>query len=279
MAILGAVSGLPGETAGTTSCLDMAKFLGARRRKASSAPRILLLIRDRKANTWEEICTEFALDPNDYHTGHSMVWEEIEALRDAGLIEFRTQGETIWEQPNIDGPIQVTAAWERIQQALGISLAQIAELDKHDDLVVRPFFERPADVELKRDLFVLMPFSESLRAVYNDHIKKVASELKLTVARADDFFSARSVMTDVWSGIFFARAIIADCTGRNPNVFYEIGLAHVLGKPVVLITQNADDVPFDVRHIRVIQYTFTPRGMADFERALSETIKSTLSIR
>jgi hypothetical protein len=208
-----------------------------------------------------------------------MVWHEIEALRDAGLIEFRIEGETRWGEPHIEGPIQVTAAWERIQQALGISLAQIAELDPHDDLVVRPFFERPDDVERKRDLFVLMPFSESLRAVYNDHIKKVASELKLTVARADDFFSARSVMTDIWSGIFFARAIIADCTGRNPNVFYEIGLAHVLGKPVVQITQNADDVPFDVRHIRFIQYTFTPRGMADFESALSKTVQSILSMK
>ena len=208
-----------------------------------------------------------------------MVQREIEGLRDAGLIECRIETETRWGEPRIEGPIQVTPAWERIQQALGISLAQIAELDPHDDLVVRPFFERPEDVERKRDLFVLMPFAESLRAVYNDHIKKVASELNLTVARADDFFSARSVMKDIWSGIFFARAIIADCTGRNANVFYEIGLAHVLGKPVVMITQNADDVPFDVRHIRFIQYTFTPRGMADFERALSETVQSILSLK
>ena len=121
-----------------------------------------------------------------------------------------------------------------------------------------------------------MPFFEPLRPVYEDHIKKISRELKLSVARADDFFSAHSVMADVWSGIFFARAVIADCTGRNPNVFYEIGLAHVLGKPVILITQNADDVPFDVRHIRFIHYTFTPRGMVDFERALGETIRNIL---
>lgn len=179
----------------------------------------------------------------------------------------------------IEGSIEVTPAWERIQQALGISLAQIAEMDPYDDLVVRPFYERPNDVDRKRDLFVLMPFSEALRPVYDDHIKKVCADIGLTVARADDFFSAHSVITDVWSGIFFAGAIIADCTGRNPNVFYEIGLAHVLGKPVVLITQNPDDVPFDIRHIQFIQYTFTPRGMADFERTLREAVRSILSTR
>jgi hypothetical protein len=251
-------------------------FIPGRRRGST----ILLLIRDRKANTWEAICAEFGEDPKKFHTGHMVIWHEIEALRDAGLIEFQLSEERKGgESPMIEGSIEVTPVWERIQQTLGISLAQIAKMDPHHDLVVRPFFERPKNLDRKRDLFVLMPFSEALRPVYEDHIKKVCAEIGLTVARADDFFSAHSVMTDVWSGILFAGAIIADCTGRNPNVFYEIGLAHVLGKPVVLITQSTDDVPFDVRHIRFIQYTFTPRGMADFERTLSETVRSILSVK
>ena len=54
-----------------------------------SPPKILLLIRDSKANTWEELCTAFGLDPNEFHTGHSGVWDELEGLRDAGLVEFR----------------------------------------------------------------------------------------------------------------------------------------------------------------------------------------------
>lgn len=249
----------------------------SRRRMRSSGAKILLLVRDRKANTWKALCREFGLDPNEFHTGHSMVWHEIKALQKAGLIEFKSGGEEHWGRPRIEGDIQVSASWERIQQALGISLAQVAELDPHDDLVVRPFLGRPDDIERKFDVFVLMPFSESLRPVYDDHLKKVTSELKLSAARADDFFSAHSVMADVWSGIFFAKVIIADCTGRNPNVFYEIGLAHALGKPVILITQEAEDVPFDVRHIRYIQYTFTPRGMGDFEKTLGETLRTVLA--
>jgi nucleoside 2-deoxyribosyltransferase len=58
----------------------------------------------------------------------------------------------------------------------------------------------------------------------------------------------------VWSGINDARVLVAELTQRNPNVFYELGLAHALEKPVVLISSNEADVPFDLHHIRVIYY-------------------------
>ena len=66
--------------------------------------------------------------------------------------------------------------------------------------------------------------------------------------------------------------MLADLTDGNPNVFYELGICHAMGKKVVLITQNAE-VPFDVRHIRHIRYEYTPRGMQAFEAALRETLK------
>jgi len=122
------------------------------------------------------------------------------------------------------------------------------------------------------DLFVLMPFALNLKPVYDDHIKKVAKTLNLSIARADDFFSQDSIMYEVWSAIAQASILIADCTGKNPNVFYEIGIAHTIGKPVILITQNQDDVPFDLRHRRYIQYDYTPSGMIKFENTLTTTI-------
>ena len=70
--------------------------------------------------------------------------------------------------------------------------------------------------------------------------------------------------------------MIADCTGRDPNVFYEIGVAHTVGKPVVLITQSADDVPFDLRAIRFIEYQYTPPGMRVFEERLKITLKEVI---
>ncbi len=67
--------------------------------------------------------------------------------------------------------------------------------------------------------------------------------------------------------------LVAELTGRNPNVLYELGIAHTLGKPVVMITQSLDDVPFDLRHHRSIPYTHTPRGAQQLEEALSKTLQ------
>jgi hypothetical protein len=126
------------------------------------------------------------------------------------------------------------------------------------------------------DIFVLMPFAPELRPVYEDQIRRVAHALQLSVKRADDFFTTGSIVDDVWDAINAAKILIADCTGRNPNVFYELGIAHAIGKPVILITQDRDDVPVDVRHRRYIEYEFTPRGMSEFEERLANTIRTTL---
>ncbi len=61
-------------------------------------------------------------------------------------------------------------------------------------------------------------------------------------------------MDQVGQGIAHAKVLVAELTSRNPNVFYELGLAHALKKPVVLVSSNEADVPFDLQHIRVIYY-------------------------
>lgn len=136
-----------------------------------------------------------------------------------------------------------------------------------------PVLGTPRRLRRRLDVFVLMPFTDALNPVYEDHIKSVVTRSSLAIARADDFFTHGTILSDIWTAINHAKVIIADCTGRNPNVFYEIGLAHCLGKPTVLVTQNLDDVPFDLRHLRVLQYAYNPRGMVDFEKALEQTIR------
>jgi hypothetical protein len=82
----------------------------------------------------------------------------------------------------------------------------------------------------------------------------------------------------MYGAIKDAKLVIADCTDRNPNVFYEIGLAHVLGKQVVLVTQKTEDIPFDLRHLRYITYEYTPRGMRNFEKTLKATLEGTIDV-
>jgi hypothetical protein len=84
------------------------------------------------------------------------------------------------------------------------------------------------------------------------------------------------VIQDVISLIDRSAFVICDCTGRNPNVFYEIGIAHSLGKEVILITQNGDDVPFDLRHLRYLQYLNNGEGLVELEARLIARLQSPL---
>jgi hypothetical protein len=80
----------------------------------------------------------------------------------------------------------------------------------------------------------------------------------LTPIRADtDIFVTGKIIDQIWTGLKRAKVLVAELTGRNPNVLYGLGLAHALHKPVVLISSNEADVPFDVRHLRVIYYELT----------------------
>ena len=135
---------------------------------------------------------------------------------------------------------------------------------------------RPRASDRWPQIFVLMPFAEEMRDIYDRNISRAVSDVNLQVGRADDIFGPGSIMKDIWSAIHGARVVIADCTGRNPNVFYEIGLAHAIGRNTILISQSLDDVPFDLRHLRVIVYKYTPPGMEVFEKALMKTIREIL---
>lgn len=103
--------------------------------------------------------------------------------------------------------------------------------------------------------FVVMPFALPLGNHYSLIYEPAIKKAGLRPVRADDeIFATGKIIDQVWSGINAASVLVAELTTRNPNVFYELGLAHALRKPVVLISSNEEDVPFDVRHIRVIYY-------------------------
>jgi nucleoside 2-deoxyribosyltransferase len=89
-------------------------------------------------------------------------------------------------------------------------------------------------------------------------IKKLGAEAPVRAGEtclADaEIFATGKIIDQVWRGINAAKVLVAELTTRNANVFYELGLAHALNKPVVLVSSNETDVPFDLHHIRVIYY-------------------------
>lgn len=125
--------------------------------------------------------------------------------------------------------------------------------------------------------FVLMPFGQEFRAFYDDHIKKVVGKAGLSCQRADEISSTRPITWDIWERINKARLIVADLSGKNANVFYEVGLAHALSKEVILLTRSMEDVPFDLKALRIIEYAYTPRGVVEFETRLASQIQSSMN--
>jgi len=107
----------------------------------------------------------------------------------------------------------------------------------------------------KDTCLVLMPFTDPHSTYYEQIYKPAVEKAGLQPVRADaEIFGAGKITDQVWQGINAAKILVAELTTRNPNVFYELGVAHALRKPVILVGSNENDVPFDLRHIRVIYY-------------------------
>jgi len=238
---------------------------------------ILLGVRNGQINDWSSLCRYFGRSPSEHNSQIFWIGEALEELARAGLVIFEGElepGSFVFPQ----GKIKLTSNATRTQHAFGISLPEAAKMKRGASMIVEPYFG-VKDIP-KRDpssLFMVMPFISDLFPIYEDHVKKVVSNLGYRIKRGDDFFTSNEIMKDIWLCIVGSNAIIADCTNRNPNVFYEIGVAHSIGRPVILITQNEEDVPFDLRAIRYIKYEYTPRGMKYFESRLEATIAEVMS--
>jgi hypothetical protein len=229
---------------------------------------LLKTLRDRKANDLDSLCRYYEMDP----AAPFYITHVLDDLRRAGLVTTDPALQSGWA----GAKIIVTPELAEVQHALGISLSQVASASA-DTVSVTPYFGRPLPMDESIDVFVVMPFAEKLAPVF-DHIKRVAASLSLSVKQAKEFFGAHHVMADVWKAIYGTQLVIADCTGKNPNVFYEIGMAHTVGKPVILITQKPEHVPFDLQGTRYIRYDYTPPGMTEFEAKLAETLRTELKI-
>lgn len=103
--------------------------------------------------------------------------------------------------------------------------------------------------------FVMQPFQAPLGGYYESIFRPAIEQAGLAPVRADaEIFGTGKIIDQIWRGIQHASVLVAELTTKNPNVFYELGLAHASRKPVILVSSNEEDVPFDLRHIRTIFY-------------------------
>ena len=158
---------------------------------------------------------------------------------------------------------------------------EIANLERLNRIVkINPIFQGREFLINNQMVFGLFPFEEPFNTIYTDHIKtSIESIGSINCLRADDIYDNRPIIEDIWQHINEARILISELTGRNANVFYETGVAHTVGKEVILITQSMEDVPFDLKHLRCIVYEYTPRGIKNLEDNLKSTVLHILSTR
>ncbi len=118
--------------------------------------------------------------------------------------------------------------------------------------------------------FVLMPFNESFDDIYQLGIKEACNIAGAYSERVDEQNFHETILDRIYNQISKADIVIADMSGRNPNVFYEVGYAHALGKPTILLTKEADDIPFDLKHYPHIIYE---NKITKLKKALTTKIK------
>ena len=153
----------------------------------------------------------------------------------------------------------------------------ISQWKERADLAKPRFFEIDEwpPVSKLHDIAIMMPFSAEFDDVYKAIIAACDSA-RATHIRVDEIYKPSKIANDIFAAIARSRLVICDLTDRNPNVLYEAGLAHALNAEVIMLTQNGDDVPFDLRPFRFFTYLNNGEGLqklqANLERIIHECL-------
>lgn len=150
-------------------------------------------------------------------------------------------------------------------------------LKKRTKMIVEPVFGNIDYSIVPKSIFLIMPFGEKWSNDTFDVIQDIAKVTGCNLIRGDNLFEPAVIVDDIWREINKAEIVIADITIHNANVFYEIGIAHTLGKKVILIKQdNGQDAPFDINLWRYYDYNLSPINVKKFKEKMVVLIKKIL---
>ncbi|MFZ1685296.1 MAG: hypothetical protein WAU88_14365 [Candidatus Zixiibacteriota bacterium] len=126
------------------------------------------------------------------------------------------------------------------------------------------------------EVFVVMQFSDTYRDLYSDVIKPVTESFGLSAYHVGEVYGPGFILADIQRGISEASIVIADVTPQNQNVFYELGYAHALHKPTILLAERGKQLPFDVAGYRCLFYDNTIGGKKELEDNLKKNLTAIL---
>jgi hypothetical protein len=128
----------------------------------------------------------------------------------------------------------------------------------------------------KPTAFVVMQFGEPYDTIYRTVIRHEAKKLGIDIIRIDEVNRPGIIFQDIQRKIEDAKVVIAEITAPNQNVYYEVGYAHALNKPTILLAQRDKELPFDIRSYRVIFYDNSIGGKPVVEKTLREHLRAIL---
>ncbi|WP_424629607.1 hypothetical protein [Bradyrhizobium sp. SYSU BS000235] len=151
--------------------------------------------------------------------------------------------------------------------------------------------EPPRYIEVKPEVFrvpagdpdpklasVMMPFGKEFNNVHIA-LKQACKDAGITLERVDNIWQEDAIIDDIFSLLYRSTYVICDFTGKNPNVFYEAGIAHTLGRAVIPIVQKEDHVPFDLRHRRYQLYEDSKDGLTSLQAAITNRLKTLIVLK
>lgn len=162
-----------------------------------------------------------------------------------------------------------SSRWQEVNHMLISAQENVAkdDLDQPYDFLLRHGIDPGVMKQKNREVFVLTPFHEDYLPAY-EAIEKAANSIGLHASRGDEKKIRGDIFPHILNSIARARLVIANITGRNPNVLYELGITHALDKNVILVSKHAEELPFDLRSKQILIY----RDHHELESILKTTI-------
>lgn len=197
-----------------------------------------------------------------------------------GSVDWAFLAGRLWcgpdSKPTVNGFVKTVGSTvelpDELMRFLKAVEGQIANLPKPDFVFSFPFSQPIREPNQLRPCFVAMPYGTTWFDGVRRAIITGASAAGFEAEVSIDLKIPGPITDQIWQGIRRSDVVVVDVTDNNPNVFYELGLAHALGKEVIVITQNVATVPFDIKTSRLLIYD--PSDLSSLETDLAGAFKS-----
>ncbi len=224
-------------------------------------------------------------------------FERAAALRDAAdMIKKKKQHITRqWreERRNEHPVVDKESVVRVLSRQLGIAEADILNEDTsslpkwagvgHENI---PEFERSQCRSILRSqgikiepntAVVFMPYEPQFKQLVKDVIRPALDDHGIAMRLASDELTPRPILSVVWNCIRTSEVIIADATGKNENVMFELGLCFALHRFPIILARNQKDLPVNLMALKTVEYRFSKQGRKRLRKTLSDTIRAFLA--